>query len=118
MHDSDPTPLRHHVTEILVPTPQAAEYQLHRLPCPRCGVTTCGSLPPGGLSVSYGPRLASLVALCRGAYRISKRMVVDFCTDVVGVPLALGEVCQVAEWVTAALEPLVQETRTYMRLNR
>jgi transposase len=115
LQGTDPTPLRHQVTEIPVPTPEVTEYQLHRLACPRCGVTTCGSLPPGVPAVSYGPRLASLVALCSGAYRMSKRMVVDFCTDVLGVPLALGEVCQVAAWVTTALEPPVQEARAYVR---
>jgi transposase len=46
---------------------------------------------------------------------MSKRMVVDFCTDVLDVPLALGEVCQVAEWVTTALEPPVQAARAYVR---
>jgi hypothetical protein len=34
---------------------------------------------------------------------------------VLGVPLALGEVCQVAELVTTALEPPVQEARAYVR---
>jgi transposase len=112
---TDPTPLRHQVTEIPVPTPEVTEYQLHRLACPRCGVTTCGRLPPGVPALSSGPRLASLVALCSGAYRMSKRMVTTFCSDVLGVPLALGEVCQVAEWVTTALEPPVQEARAYVR---
>jgi transposase len=112
---SDPAPWRHQVTEIPVPPPQVTEYQLHRLPCPRCGVTTCGSLPPGVPPVSYGPRLASLVALCRGAYRLSKRRVATFCTDVLGVPLALGEVCQVAELVTTALDPPVLEARAYVQ---
>jgi transposase len=111
----DPAPLRHQVTEVPVPTRQVTEYQLHRLTCPRCGVTTCGSLPPGVPAVSYGPRLASLVALSSGAYRMSKRMVTTFCMDVLGVPLTLGEVCQMAEVVTAALEPAVHEARAYVQ---
>jgi transposase len=115
LQGSDPTPLRHQVTEIPVPSPEVTEYQLHRLACPRCGVTTCGSLPPGVPALSYGPRLASLVALCSGAYRMSKRMVTTFCSDVLGVPLAVGEVCPVAEGVTAALEPPVQEARADVR---
>jgi transposase len=115
LQGSDPTPLRHQVTEIPVPSPEVTEYQLHRLACPRCGVTTCGSLPPGVPALSYGPRLASLVALCSGAYRMSKRMVTTFCSDVLGVPLALGAVCQVAEWVTTALAPPVQEARAYVQ---
>jgi transposase len=46
---------------------------------------------------------------------MSKRRVATFCTDVLGVPLALGAVCQVAELVTTALEPAVQEARAYVR---
>jgi transposase len=70
LQGSAPTPWRHQVTEIPVPTPQVTAYQGHRLRCPRCGVTTCGSLPPGVPALSSGPRLASLVALCSGAYRM------------------------------------------------
>ncbi len=103
----DPQPLRHQVIEVPPPTPEAREYQLHRLVCPGCGITTCGSLPPGVPTTSYGPRLASLVALCSGAYRMSKRMVASFCTDVLGVPMAVGEVCQVEQTVATALDPPV-----------
>jgi transposase len=111
----DPQPLRHQVIEIPPPTPEVREYQLHRLVCARCGITTCGTLPPGVPTTSYGPRLASLVALGSGAYRMSKRMVMSFCTDVLGVPMALGEVCQVEHMVAQALTLPVQEARTYVQ---
>src|SRR2546427_145209 len=65
-----PQPNRHQVIEMPPPAPQVTEYQLHRLPCTRCGLTTCGTLPPGVPTVSYGPRLASLVGRCSGAYRM------------------------------------------------
>jgi transposase len=91
------------------------EYQLHRLACAHCGITTCGTLPAGVPSSGYGPRLASLVGLCSGAYRMSKRMVANFCTEVLGVPMALGEVCQVEQMVAAALVPPVQEARAYVQ---
>jgi len=111
----DPQPLRHQVIEVPPPAPQITEYQLHRLTCSQCGVTTCGTLPAGVPSLCYGPRLASLVALGSGAYRMSKRMVAHFCTEVLGVPLALGEVCQVEQTVAAALAPPVQEARAYVQ---
>jgi transposase len=111
----DPQPLRHQVIEIPPPTPEVREYQLHRLICARCGITTCGTLPLGVPTTSYGPRLASLVALGSGAYRMSKRTVVSFCTDVLGVPMALGEVCQVEHTVALALALPVQEARTYVQ---
>ena len=112
---ADAQPLRHQVIEVPPPTPYVTEYQLHRLTCARCGITTCGALPPGVPAHGYGPRLAGLVGLCSGAYRMSKRMVASFCTDVLGVRMALGEVCQVERTVAAALEPAVQEARTYVR---
>jgi transposase len=46
---------------------------------------------------------------------MSKRMVASFCTEVLGVPLALGEVCQVEQTVAAALDPTVQEARAYVQ---
>jgi transposase len=46
---------------------------------------------------------------------MSKRLVVSFCADVLGVPMALGEVCQVEQTVAQALALPVQEARTYMQ---
>jgi transposase len=115
LHGTDPQPLRHQVVEVPLPRPQIIEYQLQRLVCGRCGITTCGGLPPGVPATSYGPRLASLIALCGGAYRMSKRMIVSFCADVLGVPLALGAVCQVEQTVAKALDPPVQEAQSYVQ---
>lgn len=115
LQGTDPQPHRHPVIEVPPPVLQVKEYQLHRLPCARCGITTCGTLPPGVPPLGYGPRLASLVGLCSGAYRMSKRRVANFCTDVLRVPLALGEVCHVEQTVATALELPVQEARTYIQ---
>ena len=79
---SDSEPIRQQVVELPPVRPQLTEYQLHRLRCPGCGITTCGELPAGILPTCYGPRLASVVALCTGAYRMSKRMAASFCREV------------------------------------
>jgi hypothetical protein len=42
---------------------------------------------------------------------MSKRRVASFCTDVVGVSLALGEICQIEQKVADALEHPVQAAR-------
>jgi transposase len=60
--------------------------------------------------------LVSLVGRCGGAYRLSKRLVAGFCTDGLGVPLALGEVGQVEQTVAAASDPVVQEARGYVQM--
>jgi transposase len=115
LQGSDPQPWRHQVIEVPPPAPPVTEYQLHRLPWARCRLTTWGTLPAGVPATSYGPRLASLVGLCSGAYRMSKRRVANFCTEVLGVAMALGEVGQVEQPVAAALGPPVQEARAHVQ---
>src|SRR2546423_1837744 len=55
---NDPSPLRHQVAEVPVVVPEVVEYQLHRLTCPGCHTSTCGTLPPG-VQGQFGPRLAA-----------------------------------------------------------
>ena len=97
---SDPEPWRQQVVELPPVHPHITEYQLHRLKCAGCGITTCGELPAGVAPTCYGPRLASVVALCTGGYRMSKRMVASFCREVLGIELSLGEICQIEQTVT------------------
>jgi transposase len=91
------------------------EYQLHRLRCPGCGLSTCAALPAGVPTGGQGPRLQALLALMTGAYRMSKRMVETFCADVLGVPVCAGQVCASEADTAAATEPVVQELREYVR---
>jgi hypothetical protein len=42
-------------------------------------------------------------------------MVVGFCTEVLGVPLALGAVCEIEQTVAQALDAPVQAARTYVQ---
>jgi hypothetical protein len=53
----------------------------------------------------YGPRLASVVALWSGTYRMSKRRVASFCREVLGVEVAVGEICRIEQTVTQAVTP-------------
>ena len=112
---SDPEPWRHQVVELPPIQSQVTEYQRHRLKCGSCGITTCGELPPGVLSSCYGPRLASVVALCTGGYRMSKRMVTSFCRAVLGIELSLGEISQIEQTVTNAVAPAVEEAAVYVQ---
>jgi transposase len=108
-------PLRHQVLELPPLKPHVTEYHLHRVQCPRCGITTSGQLPQGVPSHGYGPRLASLIALCSGAYRMSKRQVASFRRDVLGIPVAVGEVCKIEQRVKRALRPAVAQARAYVQ---
>lgn len=112
---TDPAPWRHQVVEVPPPGPQITEYQLQRLSCTQCGITTWGELPVGVSPTCYGPRLASIVGLCSGAYRLSKRRVASFCRDVVGVELAVGEICKIEQTVKQAVAPAVEEAAVYVQ---
>lgn len=115
LHGEDPQPLRHQVLELPPIRPEVTEYQLHRLRCPRCGGTTCASLPEGVPMGSQGPRLQAVLALMSGAYRMSKRMVQTFCADVFGVPICAGQVCASEAQTAAATDAVVKELRGYVR---
>jgi transposase len=115
LHGSDSRPHRHQVIELPLPKPQVTEYQQHRLQCHHCGITSCGLLPAGVPTVGYGPRLASTVALCSGAYRMSKRMIAQFSREVWGIPLSIGEVCALERLVTRAVTAPVEGARESVR---
>lgn len=111
----DPRPLRHQILELPPIRPEVTEYQLHRLGCPRCGLSTCANLPPGVPRGGQGPRLQAVLALMTGAYRLSKRMVQTFCHDIFGVPVCIGQVCALEAETAAATEPVVAELRAYVK---
>jgi transposase len=111
----DPRPLRHQVLELPPICPEVTEYQLHRLRCPRCRITTCASLPDGAPAGGQGPRLLAALGLMTGAYRMSKRMVQTFCADVLGVPVCAGQVCASEAEVAGATDSTVAELRDYAR---
>jgi len=111
LQGSDAQPHRHQVVELPLPIPHVTEYQQHRLVCGHCGITTCGELPKGVPTTGYGPRLTSIVALCSGAYRMSKRMVAHFSREVWGIPLSLGEVCALEQVVRRAVQEPVDDVR-------
>jgi transposase len=107
----DPTPFRHQVLEIPPIQPVVTEYQWHQLVCPACGETTRAPWPAGVPSGTYGPRVHATVALCTGAYRLSKRMTGQVMDDVFGVPMSVGTVSQSEQATTQVLDPPVEEAR-------
>src|SRR5262245_44028766 len=69
----DPTPLVHQVAELPRIEPLVDEYRLHRLACPRCGITTCATLPAGVPTGGFGPYLQAVLSTLAGGDRLSKR---------------------------------------------
>ena len=81
----DPAPLVHQVAELPKIEPLVDEYRLHRLGCPRCGVTTCGDLPAGVPRGCFGPYLQAVLSTLAGGYRLSKRQVQQMAGDLFGL---------------------------------
>jgi len=110
----DPQPWRHQVIELPPIKPVVTEYQWHQLACPACGETTRAPWPAGVPSRTYGPRVQATVALCTGAYRLSKRTTQQVMNEVFGVPLSVGTISPLEQATTAAVAAPVEEARTYV----
>lgn len=110
----DPEPRRTQVVEMPPVRPHVTEYREHELGCENCGARTRAELPPEA-AATFGPRLKSLIALCTGGYRLSKRVTQELLSEVLGVRLALGSVCNIEREVSEALAAPVEEARQYVR---
>jgi transposase len=99
---SDPDPLRHQVAELPVVVPDVVEYQLHRLTCPCCHTSTCGTLP-AEVRGHFGPRLEATLALLAGQYRQGLRPVVGLAADLWGLNIATGMVAKLRQRTAEAL---------------
>jgi transposase len=111
----DPKPWRHQVIELPPITPVVTEYQWHQLVCPACGETTRAPWPAGVPSGTYGPRVQATVALCTGAYRLSKRTTQQMMDEVFGVPMSVGTISPLEQATTAAVAAPVEAARTYVQ---
>jgi transposase len=108
----DPTPLVHQVAELPKIEPLVDEYRLHRLACPRCNVTTCGSLPAGVPRGCFGPYLQAVLSTLAGGYRLSKRQVQQMASDLFGLSIATGMVSKLERLSATALEAPYNEVAT------
>jgi transposase len=110
----DTSPFRHQVIEIPPIKPVITEYQWHQVTCSECGKTTRVPWPDGVPSGTYGPRIQATVALCTGAYRLSKRTTQQAMDEVFGVPMSVGTISQLEQATTAAVAAPVEAARTYV----
>jgi transposase len=100
----DPTPLVHQVAELPKIEPLVDEYRLHRLACPQCGTTTCGTLPEGVPQGCFGPYLQAVLSTLAGGYRLSKRQVQQMAGDLFELSIATGMVSKLERQSATVLE--------------
>ncbi|MBN2839643.1 MAG: IS66 family transposase [Coriobacteriia bacterium] len=113
LRGDDPEPVRHQVTDLPVVIPTVTEYRLHALGC-RCGHVTCGELPPGVPRGAFGPGVVATVAVLIGAYRLSKRLVVDVLRDLMGLDISTGSVIRCQREALCALTPCIEEAAAHV----
>lgn len=99
---NDPAPLRHQVAELPVVVVDVLEYQLHRLTCPCCHTSTCGT-PPPEVKGQFGPRLEATLALLAGQYRQGLRPVVALASALWGLNMSTGMVSKLRQRSAEAL---------------
>jgi transposase len=112
LQGDDPIPLIHQVAELPRIEPIVEEYRLHRLICPHCGATTCGGLPPGVSTGSFGPYLQAVLAMLAGAYRLSKRQIPQLVGDLIGLTISTGMIAKLEQQSAAALQAPYNELAT------
>ena len=111
----DPVPHRHQVIEVPKVVATVEEYQLHALSCPKCGISTRGTLPSGVPAGNFGPRLQAIVSVCSGAYRMSKRGIEELVEDFFSVPISLGSIANLEQATSKAIEAPVDEVAHAIR---
>jgi transposase len=115
LQGDDPQPYRHQVTEVPPIKPVVTEYQLHRLLCPACGMPTRADLPRGVPPGGFGPRVQAIVALCTGAYHLSKRTTQAVMADLFGLPMSLGTIPHLEQVTAQTLAAPVADAQAYVR---
>jgi transposase len=111
---TDPAPLRHQVAELPVVVPEVVEYQLHRLTCPCCHTSTCGTLP-AEVKGHFGPRLEATLALLAGQYHLGLRPVVALAADLWGLDISPGMVSKLRHRTAEALLLPYVQVALYVR---
>jgi transposase len=102
---------RHQVVELPPLAVRVTEYQMEVRRCGQCGKRTRATLPAGVPRRPFGPRLAAVLALLTGRYRLSRREVQQLLADLWDIRLSLGAVTNQEQAQSAALAPVVAEVR-------
>lgn len=114
LHGRDSSPRRHQVVEVPPLSAIVTEYRSHALECPGCGTVTREEVPAHAKS-PFGDRLGALASLLVGKYRLSKRLVKDALSDMVGADVSVGSVVNLEGEMSAGLAPAVAEATEYVR---
>src|SRR5919198_2331875 len=94
---------RHQVAELPEIAVRVSEHRLCRRRCPGCGAITQAELPPEVPRERFGARLQAAVTTLAAGFRLSRRQVVDLCSELFGTEIAVGTVDAIVGRSGAAL---------------
>ncbi len=106
---------RHQQVEVPPIKPQVTEFRCHGRECQSCGAVSYAALPAEAEGHVFGERLTALIALFAGKYRLSKRLIQSALSDVLGVSISLGAVCNRDAETAAALAAPMAEAEAHVR---
>src|SRR5690606_4399049 len=112
-------PSVHQVVELPKIRAEVTEHRAPRLSCPQCGKRTRGQIPRAVTSSHFGPQLVAMGAMLTSRFRLSRRDLEAFCTDLLDVPApSLGTTQAFADEAAAALLPAYREVRRAVRRSK
>ncbi|KGP62141.1 hypothetical protein EP47_08460 [Legionella norrlandica] len=106
---------RHQVFEVPTPRYEVIEYQLQTGCCSACRRRYQGNLPTGVSRKGFGARAQAMVSLLTSKYRLSKRLVHAWFSDVYQMPICLGSVSNIEYTVSQSLEQTHEEIKTQVQ---
>ena len=108
----------HQVFELPKPTYEVIEYQIQTGCCKSCRRRYQGTLPQGVSRKGFGPRTQAMVSLLTSKYRLSKRLVLAWFSDVYQMPICLGSVSNIEHTVSQSLEQAHDEIKAQVQTSK
>jgi transposase len=100
--------VRQQIWEVPPVQPHVTEHQFPTVTCPHCQAAIRAARPPTVPPGAFGPRVAALVSLLHGRYRLSDRETVALLEDLFGLSVSLGSVAALCQTVSVALAPVYE----------
>lgn len=101
-----------YVWKLPIIVPQVTAHHYHTLCCPICGDLTTASRPREVPKGAFDPRTAAAIAVLRGDYHLSDRLLVRLFSEFFGLPLSLGSVVSLQHQSSEALAPIYEEVHS------
>lgn len=109
---------RHQVFELPKPTYEVIEYQIQTGCCNSCRRRYQGQLPEGVSRKGFGPRAQAMVSLLTSKYRLSKRLVSAWFSDVYQMPVCLGSASNIEHTVSQSLEQAHEAIKAQIQVSK